>query len=164
MQTTKQRVLCIDDSEDTGWMLSIMLGHAGYDVRWATSLEAGLSYARVEHFDLYILDNIFPDGTGTELYGSIRELHHTTPIIFFSGLAHESDRRSILDLGAQDYLVKPNDLGRLIKTVQRLTGDGDGHVKQKAMPLSGHISGSLTPPTFRGAMSNPTNFTKSSHN
>ena len=125
MQPTKRHILCVDDNDDTCFMLSALLGRAGYEVRTASGVAEGLRLAESERFDLYILDNRFADGTGLELCRRIREFDSATPILFFSGLAHESDRQHGLDAGAQGYLVKPNDLDKLVETVTRLIGNDD---------------------------------------
>lgn len=125
MQPTKQRILCVEDNEDTCLMLSFLLGQAGYEVRQADSFAEGLRLTKSERFDLYILDNRFADGTGLELCGRIRELHPATPIIFLSGLAHESDRQRGLKAGAQAYLIKPDGISKLVETIRRLAGNND---------------------------------------
>jgi DNA-binding response OmpR family regulator len=120
IQNTKRRILCVDDDPDTCWMLSLMLGNAGYEVKSASGITEGLKLAKSERFDLYLLDRTFADGTGVELCRRIREFDPQTPVVFFSGLAYESDRQLGLEAGAQEYLIKPDDLIRLIDTVQRL--------------------------------------------
>ncbi len=139
MRATQRRILCVDDDDDTCEMLSALLGHAGYEMKSASGMAEGLRLARNERFDLYILDNCFSDGTGLELLPHIRELLPAAPIIFFSGLAHESDRRHGLEAGAQDYLVKPNDLGRLVKTVKQLL---EGH--EASLPPALNVSPSFS--------------------
>ena len=121
MQLTKRRILCVDDDDDTRWMLSIMLGQAGYEVKSASGVAEALKLVRTECFDLYLLDRTFADGTGLELCRRIREFDTQTPVVFFSGLALESDRQLGLEAGAQVHLVKPDDLGRLVDTVTQLS-------------------------------------------
>jgi OmpR-family two-component system manganese-sensing response regulator len=52
----------------------------------------------------------------------LRSRGDTTPIIFFTGEAHESEREAAMEAGAQEYLVKPADIEILAETVERLTG------------------------------------------
>src|SRR5882762_9870546 len=66
----------------------------------------GLRIAKVEPFDLFILDLRLPDGRGTELCVKIREFDRTTPIIFYSGDTEEQ-LRSELKCAAQEYVMKP---------------------------------------------------------
>lgn len=123
MQAISRHILCVDDNEDIRFILSAFLGRAGYQVRTASGVVEGLRLAESERFDLYVLDNRFADGAGLDLCHRIREFDSATPILFFSGLAYDSDRRCGLDAGAQDYLVKPNDLDKLTETVTLLIGN-----------------------------------------
>jgi two-component system, OmpR family, response regulator len=66
----------------------------------------GLRLAKVEPFDLYILDARLPDGRGTDLCIKIREFDCATPIIFYSGETKEQ-LRSELKGAAQEYVMKP---------------------------------------------------------
>lgn len=134
MQPTKRRILCVDDDDDTCFMLSALLGQAGYEVLTASGVAEGLRLARGGRFDLYILDNRFTDGTGLDLCRQIREFDDTTPILFFSGLAQESDRQRGLGAGAQGYLIKPNDLDKLVETVARLIGNNDREANTRSAP------------------------------
>jgi two-component system, NtrC family, response regulator AtoC len=134
MQPTKRLILCVEDDDDTCSMLSALLGRAGYEVRTASGVADGLRLAEGGRFDLYILDNWFADGTGLDLCRRIREFDCATPILFFSGLAQESDRQIGLDAGAQGYLIKPNDLDKLVETVTRLIGNDDGEAKSRPAP------------------------------
>lgn len=65
-----------------------------------------------------------PGGSGIELCKKLREFDATTPIIFYSGAAYESDKREAFASGAQAYLTKPTDTKTLIETVARLIADG----------------------------------------
>ena len=125
MTAQKCHILCVDDNDDNCFMLSTLLGRACYEVRTASGHAEGLRLAESRGFDLYILDNRFADGTGLDLCHRIREFDSSTPILFFSGLAHETDRQRGLDAGAQGYLVKPNDLRKLVETVTRLIVNDD---------------------------------------
>ena len=78
-------------------------------------------------FDLYVLDQRFPDGTGVELCSKIREFDPFALIIIYSGAAYESDRNEALHAGARAYLVKPA-VDELVETVNRLLDESDGAV------------------------------------
>jgi len=125
MKPAKKQILCVDDHDDTCFMLSALLGRAGYEVWSASGVAEGLRLAASRRFDLYVLDNMFADGDGLDLCRRIREFDGVTPILFFTGLAQQTDRRRGLDAGAQEYLIKPNDLDRLVETVTRLIGNRD---------------------------------------
>jgi DNA-binding response OmpR family regulator len=71
-------------------------------------------------FDLYLLDNWMLGGSGVELCREIRRSDPSTPIVFYSGAALESEREEALQAGVQAYLVKPGDVVILVETVRRL--------------------------------------------
>lgn len=122
MLTTKRRILCVDDNEDSSSMLTVLLGLSSYEAVAATSLEEAQRLMRSERFDLYILDKRFPDGTGFDLCQQIRQLHPDAHIIFYSGDAYSSDRLEGLSAGAQDYVAKP-DIDRLLESVNHILAD-----------------------------------------
>lgn len=117
---TKRRVLCVDDEEDTCAMLSALLGLINCEVSTAGTAAEALGMIAGGGFDLYLLDNWLPGGSGTELCARIRETDHSTPIVFYSGAGLDSEREAALAVGAQAYLVKPDDLGLLVETVNNL--------------------------------------------
>ena len=81
-----------------------------------------LLLAQKDSFDLYILDNWLPDKSGVDLCLKLREIDPTTPILFYSGAALESDKTTALSCGAQAYITKPSDCDELVAAVLRLTG------------------------------------------
>jgi two-component system OmpR family response regulator len=103
-------------------MLTTLLGR-NYETKSAAGLAATMELARREHFDLYILDNRFPDGTGPELCRRLRGLHPETPIIFYSGAVYESDKAEGICAGAQEYIAKP-DIDGLTEAVRRVLING----------------------------------------
>lgn len=66
-----------------------------------------------------ILDYCFDDGTGVELCREIRDWGETLPIIFHSALARDGDIAKAYEAGCTDYLVKPDDLDRVISVISR---------------------------------------------
>jgi DNA-binding response OmpR family regulator len=116
----KKRILYIENHEDSRQMLAVMLGQAGYEVATTTSAGNGLSLARLERFDLYILDSRFSDGTGIDLCRQIRAFDPDTPIIFYSSAAYESDIKAGMAAGAQCYLIKPAGIFIIEQTVAEL--------------------------------------------
>jgi CheY-like chemotaxis protein len=104
------------------FMLTTLLGQ-DYETKSAAGIGATMELARRERFDLYILDNHFPDGTGPELCRRLRELHPEIPIIFYSGAVFESDKAEGLCAGAQECVSKPS-IDSLTEAVRRVLGDG----------------------------------------
>jgi DNA-binding response OmpR family regulator len=119
MHPRRKRVLCVEDEEDTCSMISALLSLINCEAVLAQSLIEARQKIREERFDLYLLDNWLPGGTGIDLCREIREGDITTPVIFYSGAAYESDRQEAMGAGAQAYLIKPTDIAELIETVKR---------------------------------------------
>jgi CheY-like chemotaxis protein len=124
MQPAKCRILCVDDHEDTSYMLTHLLGHSNYEVSIARSIDDALQLSRREHFDLYVLDKRLPDGSGLDLCRKLSEATPDIPIIFYSGDAYELHRQEGLCAGAEAYVPKPH-VDELIDTVQRLLANKD---------------------------------------
>jgi CheY-like chemotaxis protein len=87
-------------------MIKEWLSQFSYEVATAENMADGLRLAKVEPFDLFILDIRLLDGRGTELCIKIREFDRATPIIFYSGEAPEQIH-SELKCGAQECVMKP---------------------------------------------------------
>lgn len=89
----------------------------------ADNTDQALHLAQTNSFDLYLIDNWIVGGSGIVLCKKLRELDSTTPILFYSGAAYESDKQEAFASGAQAYLVKPVDNDELVETVRRLIGE-----------------------------------------
>lgn len=122
MQLATRRILCVDDDDDTCFMLSHLLRHENYGVTTCRAVGDALELAQSESFNLYILDEWFPREAGLGLCRKIREFDPHTPIIFYSGAAFESDKEEALYAGAQAFVAKPY-VDELIQTVHRLLAD-----------------------------------------
>ena len=103
----KRRILFIEDHDDTRELVRFVLEASDYSVTTETTIAAALQQAGSEKFDLYLVDNWLPDGTGFELCEQIREFDPVTPVLFYSGAAFESDKVRAIQAGAQAYLSKP---------------------------------------------------------
>jgi two-component system OmpR family response regulator len=122
MQPTKRRILCVDDDEDTCFMLAHLLEQENYEVTTIRDVSEALELAQNESFNLYILDEWFPQEAGLGLCRKVREFDPHTPIIFYSGAAFDSDKDEALYVGAQAFVAKPY-VEELIRTVHRLLTD-----------------------------------------
>src|SRR5262245_45655930 len=114
-------ILFVEDDEDAHELMTFML--TGYGFVIARNFTEGLRLAQRGYFDLYILDNWLPDGTGVELCRRIREFDPHTPVLFYSAAAYEYDVREALSVGAQVYLTKPSSLDELERVVAQLISD-----------------------------------------
>jgi DNA-binding response OmpR family regulator len=115
----RKRILFVEDHKDTWEIVAISL--IGYEIIFASNFDEGLRLARRRRFDLFILDNWLPDGSGVELCRLIREFDPHTPIVFYSGAAHKDDIQGGLSAGAQAYLIKPVSFEELKQAVEKLT-------------------------------------------
>jgi len=111
-------ILLVEDREDHSDLVALSL--PGYRFVRARNFTEGLRFATKKYFDLYILDNWLPDGTGVDLCRHIREFDPHTPIIFCSAVAYKHEIQEGLNAGGQAYLVKPFDYEELPLVVARL--------------------------------------------
>jgi len=114
----RKRILLVDDQEDTWEMVTYSLSE--YRLICARDFKEGLLLARRRYFDLYILDNWLPDGSGVKMCRLIREFDPHTPILFYSAVGYAPDIREGLNAGAQAYLVKPVGFDELRQAIRRL--------------------------------------------
>lgn len=119
MSPLKRRILCVDDDDDTCFMLTHLLEREGYAVNTCVTVDEALKLAQRESFNLYILDERFPRGAGTNLCRKIREFDPNTPIIIYSGAVFETQQQEALHAGANSFVSKP-EIDKLIGTIRRL--------------------------------------------
>ena len=127
------RLLLVEDDPAFGAALREGLALDGHAVEWLTEgrlVEAELLATR---YDALLLDLGLPDVDGQQLLRAMRQRRDPTPVIVISARGHRNDRIDLLDLGADDFLVKPIDLGeleaRLRAVTRRVRVDlGDGQV------------------------------------
>ncbi len=108
-----EKVLVIDDEETTVKLLSILLESNDFEVIKAYRAEDGLKMAYRHHPDIVLLDIMMPDMDGWEVCSRLRELSDV-PIIFLSARTDTNDIVKGLEMGADDYVVKPYDGDELI--------------------------------------------------
>jgi len=102
-----QKILVIDDSPDMLKVLTLLLGESGYEVYTALNGQIGLRLVHDHHPDLVILDLSMPGVDGWEVCRQIRKTM-SIPIIILTA-AHVTDEDTVrgLELGANDYIIKP---------------------------------------------------------
>ncbi|MCB1394469.1 MAG: response regulator transcription factor [Rhodobacter sp.] len=107
------RILLIEDDTVLGAALRDQLAADSHSVDWVTRLDAaGDAMATAAH-DLLLLDLMLPDGRGIVFLKQLRARGSVVPVIILTALDQVSDRIEGLNAGADDYLVKPFDLGEL---------------------------------------------------
>jgi DNA-binding response OmpR family regulator len=120
MSLSKNCILYIEDHEDTRDLVTLVLEQQNYDVATTGTVASGLSLARSQHFDLYLLDSRLPDGSGLDFCRTLRTFDALTPILFYSAAAYEVDKQSAFEFGAQGYLIKPTSSEDLCASVKNL--------------------------------------------
>ena len=124
MLPARCHILCVDDHEDTSYMLTHLLEQSNYEVVTAGSIRDALRLIEEEKFDLYILDKRLPDGSGLDLCRRFAALTPHVPVVFYSGDAYELHRQEGLYAGAEAYVPKP-EINKLIEAVGQLLADKD---------------------------------------
>ena len=116
------RILLIEDEPALVELLAYNLSSCGYDVRTATSSDAGSLLLAEEEFDLLVLDWMLPDKSGIEMCAELRRMQRTQalPIIMLTARGEEADRIRGLSTGADDYMVKPFSVPELMARVAAL--------------------------------------------
>lgn len=114
-----QKILVIEDEEGIIHLLNLYLRDAGYSVAIARDGADGLAMHAREHPDLVILDIMLPTLDGFEICRRIRSWA-TTPILMLTARGDEDDRIAGLELGADDYLVKPFSPRELVSRVRAI--------------------------------------------
>jgi DNA-binding response OmpR family regulator len=111
------RVLIIEDDEVIAQGMARHLIGAGFDALRVSNGEAGLARLRFERPDVCVLDLMLPGADGWKLIEIARNEGIGTPILVVSARGTEHDRVHALELGADDYLVKPFSMKELIARV-----------------------------------------------
>jgi two-component system OmpR family response regulator len=121
------RVLLIEDDPLLGEAVRDHIASHGHAVDWSTTLGEARDHLNVVSYELILLDLHLPDGKGLDFLKALRGKGSDTPVIILTARDQLSDRIEGLNSGADDYLVKPFDLGelsaRLAAVARRYTGN-----------------------------------------
>lgn len=112
-----EKILVIDDEETTVELLRLLLERRGFEVIKAYSAEEGLRKAYRHQPDLVLLDIMMPDMDGWDVCKRLREMSDV-PIIFLTARSEGKDVVRGLEMGADDYVVKPYDNDELVARVR----------------------------------------------
>jgi DNA-binding response OmpR family regulator len=115
-----ERILVIEDDPSILRGLQLNLGMEGYTVRSAMDGETGLRLALTEKPDLIVLDLMLPRLGGLDIVREVRKADPDLPILIVSAKGQEIDKVAGLQLGADDYMVKPFGLKELLARIDAL--------------------------------------------
>ncbi len=116
------RILVLEDNRDIGRALADALKHERYEVEWASSVAAASRAVAEQTFDLAVLDVMIgtAEDAGFELAAQLRDAGFEGHILFVSARDAELDRVRGLDIGGDDYLVKPFGLAEFLARIRAL--------------------------------------------
>lgn len=123
-----EKILVIDDEEATVQLISILLEKRGFETIKAYRAEDGLRKAYKHQPDLVLLDIMMPDMDGWEVCKRLREMSDV-PIIFLTARSDIKDVVRGLEMGSDDYIIKPYDNDELVARVR-------AHLRRSPRPNS----------------------------
>ncbi|MEP7213448.1 MAG: response regulator [Acidobacteriota bacterium] len=119
-QHSSRRILCVEDNQDTCEVVGFIFRE--FEMVFAGSVEDAAPHIENEEFDLFMLDNWLPDGSGIELCKKIRAKNPDVPIIFTSAVGMKNDVEQAMAAGADRYILKPVEPDNLRNIVKELLG------------------------------------------
>jgi two-component system, OmpR family, response regulator RegX3 len=124
----------VEDEESITEPLAEALDREGFDTRVAGTVREALDLTEQGLPDLVLLDVMLPDGSGYDVCRRLRE-HSSVPIIMLTARGEETDRVVGLELGADDYVVKPFSAREVAARIRAVLRRADASVEQREGPL-----------------------------
>ena len=137
MQIGRRTILLVEDEESITTPLVEALHREGFDTAVSSTAAESLEVFGRARPDLVLLDVMLPDGSGYDVARRLRERSHV-PIIMLTARGEETDRIVGLELGADDYIVKPfsaREVAARIRAVLRRAGDAQPAAPSREGPL-----------------------------
>lgn len=116
------RLLLLEDTPSDALLITEFfkeLENPAYHLIWARSLTSGLDYLSKDNFDLILLDLHLPDSIGTHTFTYVHQQFPSIPIIILSGMDDEKLATQVVREGAQDYLIKGQNVELLLRHAVR---------------------------------------------
>ncbi|MBK9132610.1 MAG: heavy metal response regulator transcription factor [Gammaproteobacteria bacterium] len=130
------KLLIVEDEKKIGEYLRQGMTEAGFIVNLSRNGMDGNHLAMTEKFDLIILDIMLPDLDGLHILKSLREAGNKVPVLILTAHGSVEDRVTGLELGADDYLVKPFAFSELLARVRTLLRRGASPVVETTLRIS----------------------------
>ncbi len=118
------KILIVEDEQKTGEYLKQGLSESGFVTEWVTNGVDGLHLVLTGDFDLLVLDVMLPGLNGWQVLERLRQNGKEMPVLFLTARDEVEDRVKGLELGADDYLVKPFAFSELLARVRTLLRRG----------------------------------------
>ena len=107
------KILIVEDTLELAHSLKSFFRLEKNQVEIAVDLEEAKHFLSVSHFDMILLDIMLPDGDGRDFLRALRNSNNNVPVIVMTARSEISDRIDLLDIGADDYIVKPFDFAEI---------------------------------------------------
>ena len=130
------KVLIVEDELKTGDYLRQGLAEAGFVADLARNGTDGLHLALTGDYDLLVLDVMLPGLNGWQLLQTLRRGGHALPVLFLTARDQVEDRVKGLELGADDYLVKPFAFSEFLARVRTLLRRGKGNIEPEVLRIA----------------------------
>lgn len=112
--TGPMRTLLVEDDLMIGEVVARSLKDCAYAVDWVQNGKDALQALDRQHYDVMLLDLVLPGQDGMQVLRKMRSANHTLPVLIISARDAIEDRIAGLDLGADDYILKPFDMAELL--------------------------------------------------
>lgn len=130
------KLLIVEDQPKTGLYLRQGLNEAGFSTELATDGDTGQHLALSGDYDLLILDVMLPGRDGWQILQAVREAGFEIPVLFLTARDAVEDRVHGLELGADDYLIKPFAFSELLARVRTLLRRGATPTQETTLNLA----------------------------
>lgn len=129
---TAMRLLLVEDDARLASAVRSWMGHSGIGVDWVDAGAAVEAAMRREHYDCVVLDLGLPDMPGEDVLRRLRRTGFDVPVIVITAREQVADRVRLLDLGADDFVVKPihlDELSARMRALLRRHGSPDNELR-----------------------------------
>ena len=141
------RILLVEDDQMIAHSLSAALRDAAYTIDSVSNARHANAALAAQPYDLILLDLTLPDGDGLAILQQLRERGQTQPVLIITARDGLDDRINGLDLGADDFLVKPFNLEELLARIRallrRAAGQASGLIGNGCLRLDPHTRTAL---------------------
>ena len=107
------KTLIVEDTEELANSLRIFLELEKNKVEIASEISEATHLVSITHFDMILLDIMLPDGDGRTFLKNLRASNNNVPVIVMTARSEISERIDLLDIGADDYIIKPFEFSEL---------------------------------------------------